>query len=83
MINASLIFTGSSDDGIKFSFPPEIALLSNSLTYLYYEGSRVEFGIPTAFGLLSKLTELSFRSYSMDLGTFPSLLGMLTDLETP
>ena len=43
----------------------------------------VEFGIPTAFGLLSKLTELSFRSYSMDLGTFPSLLGMLTDLETP
>jgi len=81
-INASLIFTGSSDDGIKFSFPPEIALLSNSLTYLYYEGSRVEFGIPTEFGLLSKLTELSIQSDSQEFAAFPSVLGMLTDLET-
>ena len=86
-INASSIFSGYNkgnyyDDGRKFSFPPEIALLSNSLTYLYYEGSRVEFGIPTEFGLLSKLRELSLQSDSQEFAAFPSVLGMLTDLET-
>ena len=66
----------------NFHFPPKLHFYL-ILSHICAMKGIVEFGIPTAFGLLSKLTELSFRSYSMDLGTFPSLLGMLTDLETP
>ena len=65
-----------------FSFPPEIVLLSNSLAYLRYEGERIKGSIPTEFGLLSKLTELSIKSLDNSLLALPAELSTLSDLET-
>jgi hypothetical protein len=60
--------------------PPELALLGESLTFLYLKGNEIRT-IPTE--LFSSLTNL--RYVNMDLcsltGTFPTELGLWTNLE--
>jgi Leucine-rich repeat (LRR) protein len=67
-------------DLTAFHFPPELALLSDSLTSVVYDGSQYEGSLPTELGRLAELTDLSLSSRGLN-GTLPSELGMLSTLQ--
>jgi hypothetical protein len=65
--------------GMSGELPPEVALMSNQLTYLDLSYNKLLGTIPSELGLLTKLVELNLNHNGFQ-GTIPSQLGLLTHM---
>mmetsp|Transcript_2744 Transcript_2744/g.4076 ORF Transcript_2744/g.4076 Transcript_2744/m.4076 type:complete len:394 (-) Transcript_2744:776-1957(-) len=69
-----------SENGLTGTIPLELALLSNSLSYLYLIGNHLNGKVPSELGHMSSLQRLYLDRNKLT-GSLPSEIGLATNLQ--